>query len=97
MIPVFSRAMDYPVESQFRKEPSRRLVFLPLGPRKKRYFVDAKPEEEKIRSFLKLWRNASALTNLLLFPGVYLLVSCDLLQNSPAQQTENRCRNFFVF
>jgi len=54
MIPVFSRAMDNPVESQFRKDPSGRLVFLPLGPRKKGYFVDAKPEEEKIRSFLKL-------------------------------------------
>jgi hypothetical protein len=52
---LFSGAIDYPVESQFRKDPSGGLVFLPLGPRKNGYFVDAKPEEEKIkvRSFLK--------------------------------------------
>jgi hypothetical protein len=65
MISLFSRAMDYQVESQFRKDPSGGLVFLPLGPRKNGYFVDAKPEEgrrktggrpeeEKIRSFLKM-------------------------------------------
>jgi hypothetical protein len=46
--------MDYQVESQFRKDPSGRFVFLPLGPRKNGYFVDAKLDEEKIRSFLKM-------------------------------------------
>jgi hypothetical protein len=55
MTSLFSGAIDYPVESQFRKDPSGGLVFLPLGPRKNGYFLDAKPEEEKIklRSFLK--------------------------------------------
>jgi hypothetical protein len=64
--------MDYHVESQFRRDPSGRLVFLPLGPRRKGYFVDSKSDEEKIRSFLKMYRSASALINLLIFPSVYL-------------------------
>jgi hypothetical protein len=69
---LFSRAMEYHVEAQFRKDPSGRLVFLPFGPRKQGYFVDSKPDEEKIRSFLKMYRSASAMINLLIFPSVYL-------------------------
>jgi hypothetical protein len=48
MTSLFSRAIDYPVESQFRRDPSGGLV-LPLGPRKNGSFVDAKPEEERKR------------------------------------------------
>jgi hypothetical protein len=72
MIALFSKAMEYHVEAQFRKDPSGRLVFLPFGSRKKGYFVDAQPDEEKIRSFLKMYRSASALINLLIFPSIYL-------------------------
>lgn len=58
---LFSRLMDYGVESHFRKDPSGRLVFLPFGPRKKAYFVDTKSDEEKIRSFVRVYRSASTL------------------------------------
>jgi hypothetical protein len=58
---LFSRLMDYGVESHFRKDPSGRLVFLPFGPRKKAYFVDTKSDEEKIRSFVRMYRSASTL------------------------------------
>lgn len=72
MISLFSRAMEYHVDAQFRRDPSGRLAFLPFGPRKKAYFVDSKSDEEKIRSFLKMYRTASALLNVLVFPSVYL-------------------------
>jgi hypothetical protein len=71
MIPLFSKAMDYHVERQFRKDRSGRLVFLPFGPKGKGYFVDSKSDEEKIRSFVKMFRSASALLSLLVFPTVY--------------------------
>jgi len=58
---LFSRLMDYGVESHFRKDPSGRLVFLPFGPRKKAYFVDTKSDEEKIRAFVKMYRSATAM------------------------------------
>ena len=64
--------MDYHVDAQFRKDPSGRLAFLPFGPHKKAYFVDSKSDEEKIRSFLKMYRTASALLNILVFPSLYL-------------------------
>jgi hypothetical protein len=44
---LFSGAIDYPVESQFRKDPSGGLVFLLLGPRENGYFVASKREEER--------------------------------------------------
>jgi hypothetical protein len=97
MLSLFSRAMDYPVESQFRQDRSRGLVFLPLGPRKNGYFVDARPErrpeQEKIRSFRTIQPSASALIKLLLFPsaGEFCRMS------SRNQETGNRCRSFFVF
>jgi len=61
MISLFSRLIDLGVESQFRKDPSGRLAFLPLGARNKAYFVDSKSEEEKIRAFVKMYRSASAM------------------------------------
>lgn len=69
---LISKAMDYHVDAQFRRDPGGRLVFLPFGPRKLGYFVDGKPDEEKIRAFLKMYRSASALINLLVFPSIYL-------------------------
>jgi hypothetical protein len=61
MISIFSKLIDYGVAAQFRKDPSGRLVFLPLVPRKKAYFVDSKSEEEKIRAFVKMYRSASTM------------------------------------
>ena len=61
MISPFSRLIDYGVAAQFRKDPSGRLVFLPLAPRTKAYFIDSKSDEEKIRAFVKMYRSASAM------------------------------------
>ncbi len=72
MISPFSRLIDYGVESQFRKDPSGRLIFLPFGRRKKAYFVDSKADEEKIRSFLKMYRGASTLISWLGMVGIYV-------------------------
>jgi hypothetical protein len=71
MISLFFRVMDHHVDGQFRKNPSGRLVFLPNGRKGKAYFVDSKSDEERIRSFVKMYRSASALISLL-FPTVYL-------------------------
>jgi hypothetical protein len=64
--------MDYHVEAQFRKDPTGRLVFLPFGSRKKGYFVDSESDAEKIRSFVKMYRTAFGMINLLVFPSIYL-------------------------
>ena len=72
MISLFSKLIDYGVESQFRKDPSGRLIFLPFGRRKKAYFVDSKADEEKIRSFLKMYRGASTLISWLGMVGIYV-------------------------
>jgi hypothetical protein len=61
MISLFSRLTDYGVDCHFRKDPSGRLVFLPLGPRKNAYFVDSKSDEEKIRAFVRMYRRATAM------------------------------------
>ena len=72
MTSIFSRAIDYHVDRQFRKDPNGRLVFLPFGSKGKAYFVDSKSDEEKIRSFVKLYRSVSVLISLLTFPIIYL-------------------------
>jgi len=72
MISPFSRLMDYSVDCQFRKDLSGRLVFFPFSRRKKAYFVDSKPDEEKIRSFVKMYRSASTLISWLSFPSTFV-------------------------
>jgi len=69
---IFSRAIDYHVDRQFRKDPNGRLVFLPFGPKKKAYFVDSKSDEEKIRSLVKMYRSVSARISLLVYPSIYI-------------------------
>jgi hypothetical protein len=69
---LFSRMMDHHVESHFRKDPSGRLVFLPFGSKKTAYYVDTKPDEEKIRAFVKLYRIAGVLLSWMTFPGIYV-------------------------
>jgi hypothetical protein len=71
MISPFSKMMDYAVEGHFRKDPSGRLIFLPLIYKRKGYFVDSKSDEEKIRAFLKVYRSASTLLSWLAFPSIY--------------------------
>jgi hypothetical protein len=54
----------------FRKEPSGRLVFVPFTLRGKCYFVDSKADEEKIRSFVNMYRIPNTLISLLMTPVV---------------------------
>ena len=72
MTSPFSRAMDYHVERQFRRDPGGRLVFLPFGSKGKAYFVDSKSDEEKIRSVVKSYRGRSALLSFLVYPCIYI-------------------------
>ena len=71
MISLYSRLIDRAAELQFRKDPSGRSVFLPLGPRGKAYYVDTAADEQKIKSFVKMYKSSSTLISLLTFPAVY--------------------------
>ena len=71
MIRLFSRFIDYGVELQFKKDSSGRLVFLPYGSRGKAYFIDTTADEEKTRSFVKLYRSASTLMGWLGMLAIY--------------------------
>jgi hypothetical protein len=70
MISLFSRMMDYAVESHFRKDRSGRLVFIPFIRKRKCYFVDSKSDEEKIRALVEMFRSAVQLISFLTFPSV---------------------------
>jgi hypothetical protein len=71
MISPFSRLINLAVSSQFRKDPSGRTVFLPLISKRDGYFVDAKPDEDKIRSFVKMYRSAILLVTMLGYITIY--------------------------
>jgi hypothetical protein len=74
MIYPFTKALDRHVDSQFRKDPSGRLVFLPFGRKRNAYFVDSKSDEEKIRAFVKMYRSAGLLTTLLTYLCFYVWI-----------------------
>jgi len=71
MISLFSRLMDHAVDAHFRKDPSGRVVFIPFTAKGKMYFVDLKSDEEKIRSFVKMFRSAIALISFLSYPSMF--------------------------
>ena len=72
MISLFSKMMDHAVDAHFRKDPSGRVVFFPFTSKGKAYFVDSKSDEEKIRSFVKMFRSAITLIYFLTFPGLFV-------------------------
>jgi hypothetical protein len=72
MISLFSKLMDYTVASQFRRDPSGRLVFVPESVKGKCYFVDSKSDEGKIRAFVKMYRSVIQLISWLTFPSIFL-------------------------
>jgi hypothetical protein len=72
MISLFSRLIDYGVASQFRKDPSGRLVFIPSFLKGKCYFVDSKSDEEKLRGFVKMFRSPILLISWMIFPIFYV-------------------------
>jgi hypothetical protein len=57
-------------DSQFRRDLSGRLVFIPFTPKGKCYFVDTKADEEKVRAFVKMYRIPNTVISLLLCPIV---------------------------
>jgi hypothetical protein len=71
MISPFSRFIDLAVNSQFKKDSTGRSVFLPMVSKKNGYFVDSKPDEDKIRSFVKMYRSAMLLVALLGYVTIY--------------------------
>jgi hypothetical protein len=60
---LFSEVLDNLIRGRFGKDESGRLVFLPFGPRRPGYYVDA-ADEYKITSLVKLYAVAGALINL---------------------------------
>jgi hypothetical protein len=68
---MISEWIDQATALRFRKDASGRLVFVPFGPRKDGYYVDAASDEQKIRSLVKLYTVASALINLVGSVGSY--------------------------
>jgi hypothetical protein len=68
MISLMNRLAD----AHFRKEPSGRLVFIPFTRRGKCYFVDSKADEEKVRTFVNMYRIPNTLISLLMIPMVMI-------------------------
>jgi len=68
---MFNRATD----ALFRKDASGRLIFLPRGPRKTGYYVDAASDEQKIKALVKLQLAAAMLFNVAGFLGSYTIAS----------------------
>lgn len=67
MISPFARLVDYAVGFHFKKDPSGRLMFLPLISKGHGYFVDSKSDEEKLRAFVEMYRSANLLLTLLCY------------------------------
>lgn len=67
MISPFARVVGYAVAFHFKKDPSGRLVFLPLISKGQGYFVESKSDEEKLRAFVKMYRSANLLLTLLCY------------------------------
>jgi hypothetical protein len=68
---MFSRIMDSAVEAHFGKDINGRLVFIPFTSKGKRYFVDSKSDEEKIRAFVKMYRSALAVISFIVNPVIW--------------------------
>lgn len=62
-------------EALFRKDASGRLIFLPRGPRKTGYYIDAPSDEQKIKALVKLQLVAVMFFNLTGFLGSYALAA----------------------
>ena len=93
MISPFSRLIDLAVSSQFKKDPSGRTVFLPMISKKSGYFVDSKPDEDKIRWFVKMYRSAMLLVTLLGYVTIYAVPT---LLNAFARPSPLRSRLVIV-
>jgi hypothetical protein len=89
MMSPFSRLIDLAIRSHFRKDASGRTVFLPLISKRDGYFVDSKPDEDKIRWFVKLYRSAMLLVTLL---GYITLYSVPTLMNAFARPSPLKSR-----
>lgn len=68
---MFDRLAD----TQFRRDASGRVVFLPRGSRKSGYYIDDASDLQKIRAIAKLYVVAGTLFNLAGFLGSYALMS----------------------
>jgi hypothetical protein len=60
---LFSDVLDNLIRGRFGKDEAGRLVFLPFGPRRPGYYIDA-GDEYKITSLVKIYAVAGALINL---------------------------------
>lgn len=69
---MFSKIMDASVDAHFRKDLGGRLVFIPFNHKGKRYFVDSKSDEEKLRALVKMYRSATVLISLMVYPVIYI-------------------------
>jgi hypothetical protein len=68
---MFNQAVD----ALFRKDGSGRLIFLPRGPRKTAYYIDAPSDEQKLKALVKLQLVAVMFFNLAGFLVSYALAA----------------------
>jgi len=88
---MFSGWTDQLVALRFRKDSSERLVFLPFGPRKPGYYVDAASDAQVIKSLVKMYAVASALINLMGYLASYTLAQL-LVFNDHSAPLANRLK-----
>jgi hypothetical protein len=62
-------------ETLFRRDAGGRVIFLPRGPRKLGYYIDAASDEQKMKALVKLQLVAVMLFNLAGFLGSYTLAA----------------------
>lgn len=71
MFPV-SKLMDRAIETQFLKDSSGRTVFVPFSLTRNCYFLDTEADQDKIRAFVRMYRNLFQIIALLSYPSVFI-------------------------
>jgi hypothetical protein len=61
----FDKWSEQAIALRFGRDPSGRSVFLPFGPRKAGYYMDASHDPQAIKSLIKMYVVAAAFINLL--------------------------------
>jgi len=75
------------VNGQFRRDQSGRVVFLPYGPRKAGYYIDASADHKKIESLVAIYTASTGLFQVLGFLSSYLLAQAVIFPDRPVTRS----------
>ena len=75
------------VNGKFRKDQSGRVVFLPYGPRKAGYYIDAWADHKKIESLVAIYTASTGLFQVLGFLSSYLLAQAVIFPDRPVTRS----------